>query len=297
MSAPTIFDPTILNDALTSLRDYVFQAINQNGTPFISLGLRLFTAIAIIMIVIAGARVIFRADANYSKLATLLGIIMCVWAMVTLYTTPSSLLGGYSFSELIPRGSFALADTIGADTKTALLDKLNEIGRGVSNGGGLSLLHLQDGFAALFTMLLIAVLELAMFIVIAYGYIALGACLIIGPIQIPFLLIPKLDFLFWSWLKAMIKYAMYPLIGNIVILVICRLMLVLLNTAALQQNVTAGGIVVRFEQLPLLALIFIAGIYAVFKTPTLVSDIFSGSSTGGHGVQQAVTSAITAAVL
>src|SRR5437868_4320056 len=110
---PTIFDPTILNDALASLRDYLFAIITQNGAPFASLGSNLFSGIATIMIVIAGAKIMFSADANYNKLIALVGVIMCVWAMITLYTTPSSLFGGYSFSQLIPKGAFALADTIG----------------------------------------------------------------------------------------------------------------------------------------------------------------------------------------
>ena len=69
-----------------------------------------------------------------------------------------------------------------------------------------------------------------MFIVIGFGYLALEAVLVIGPVLIPFMIVPKLDFLFWSWLKALIKYSFYPVIGNIVLLGICQLMLSILNT-------------------------------------------------------------------
>jgi hypothetical protein len=49
-------------------------------------------------------------------------------------------------------------------------------------------------------------------------------------------------------------------------------------------------------QIPILAVVFMAGIYSIFKIPSLVGDIFSGAANAGSGIQQAVTNAVTAAL-
>jgi hypothetical protein len=186
-----------------------------------------------------------------------------------------------------------MADLVGTTTQQQMLVKLNDVTNGVQQMSEFSLLHMRDFVTYFIIVALIAILELAMFIVVGFGYLALGAVLVIGPILIPFLLIPKLDFLFWSWLNALIKYSFYPVIGNIVLLGISQLMLATLNLALPD---TAGQVVVTMAQIPILLVIFLAGIYSIFKIPALVGDIFSGAANAGAGVQQAVSSAVAAAV-
>lgn len=280
-------DPTLLNNLLASLRDTIFNVLTQNGTPFAQLGLNIFRTITLVMIVIAGARIAFSDHHSLHKLRGLAGLILIVWIMLTLYTHSSPLLGGYSFSEAIPKSAFGMADLVGTTTQQQMLVKLNQIISGLSDMSSFSLLHVRDFVTYLIITLLIALLELAMFIVIGFGYIALAAVLVIGPILIPFILVPKLDFLFWSWLKALIKYSFYPVIGNIVLLGICQITLSILNL-----TLPGGPLVINIAQLPILIVVFCAGLYATFKIPSLVQDIFSGSASaggGGGGLQSAIT--------
>ncbi|HEY2360038.1 MAG TPA: type IV secretion system protein [Candidatus Angelobacter sp.] len=289
-------DPTLLNNLLASLRNTIFDVLTQNGTPFQQLGQNIFRTLAIVMIVIAGSRIAFSDHHALHKLRTLAGLLLLVWIMITLYSTPSPLLGGYSFSEAIPKAAFGMADLVGTTTQQQMLSKLNDISTGIQDMGEFSMLHARDFIIYLLITLLIAVLELAMFIVVGFGYLALGAILIIGPILIPFVLVPKLDFLFWSWLKALIKYSFYPVVGNIILLGISQIMLSVLNTTLLSQGLTAGRIAVSMTQVPILAVVFLAGIYSIFKIPSLVGDIFSGAANAGSGVQQAVSGAVAAAI-
>lgn len=289
-------DPTLLNNWLSSLRDTIFNVLTQNGTPFAQLGLNIFQTVAILMIVIAGTRIAFSDHHSLHKLRTLAGLVLMVWIMLTLYTRSSPLLGGMSFSEAIPKTAFAMADLVGTTTQQQMLAKLDQILNGISSMSAFSMFHARDFIIYIIVTLLIAVLELAMFIVIGFGYLALGAVLAIGPILIPFLIVPKLDFLFWSWLKALIKYSFYPVVGNIVLLGICQIMLSVLNSTLLSQGLTAGRITVSMNQVPILAIVFLAGIYAVFKIPTLVQDIFSGSASAGSGLQSAITGAVMKAL-
>jgi len=285
-------DPTLFNNLLASLRDTIFGVLTQNGTPFAQLGLNIFRTITIVMIVIAGTRIAFSDNHSLHKLRTLAGLILIVWIMLTLYTRSSPLLGGYSFSEAIPRSAFGMADLVGTTTQQQMIAKLDQIISGLSDMSSFSLLHVRDFMTYLIITLLVALLELAMFIVIGFGYLALGAVLVIGPVLIPFMIVPKLDFLFWSWLKALIKYSFYPVIGNIVLLGICQIMLSILNTTL----PTAGQIVITIAQIPILIIVFAAGLYAIFKIPSLVGDIFSGAANAGSGVQAAIAGVVMSAL-
>lgn len=289
-------DPTLLNNWLASLRNTIFDVLTQNGTPFQQLGQNIFRTLVIVMIVIAGSRIAFSDHHALHKLRTMAGLILVIWIMMSLYTTSSPLLGGNSFSEAIPKTAFGMADLVGTTTQQQMLAKLNDITTGIQDMGEFSMLHARDFVIYLLITLLIAVLEFAMFIVVGFGYLALGAILIIGPVLIPFMLVPKLDFLFWSWLKALIKYSFYPVIGNIILLGISQIMLSVLNTTLLSQGLTTGRIAVSITQIPILTVVFAAGIYSIFKIPSLVGDIFSGAANAGSGIGQAVSNAVASAI-
>ena len=59
--------------------------------------------------------------------------------------------------------------------------------------------------AYLINQISLAVLAALISVIIAYGEIAAAIIGLLGPIFIPFLVIEKLEFLFWGWLKAFLK--------------------------------------------------------------------------------------------
>jgi hypothetical protein len=288
-------DPTLFQNLLSQFRDQIFSVLANDGGLFQQLGQSIFSAVTIIMIVFAGARIMFSEHHAFHKLRLLTGLILAVFIMLRLYTTPSSLLGGYSFSELIPRFAFSLADKVGIETQQAMIARLHQITAGLTLKS-FNFLQIRDAMNYFLITFLVALLELAMFVVVAFGYLALGATVTVGPILIPFVLVPKLDFLFWGWLKATIKYSFYPVIGNLVLLGICKLMLATLNATALVAAPTTGAFALEILQDPIVIVLFLAGIYSIFKIPSLVTDIFTGAAGAGQGVQQAVTQMVMAAV-
>ena len=40
--------------------------------------------------------------------------------------------------------------------------------------------------------------------VIAFGLAATGVAVLVGPVFIPFFLVPQLDWLFWGWVKSLL---------------------------------------------------------------------------------------------
>ena len=139
--------------------------------------------------------------------------------------------------------------------------------------------HLVDLANLLYWLLLIVitlakVLSLA---VVAFGLIASAVCALLGPIFVPFFIVPKLDFLFWNWLKAFIQYSFVPVVAFAFLMIFERFVFQFLTTLPM-------GITEDLYMLYVLQTLVIIGTFAVgiLLVPALTSSIFSGS--GGLGV-------------
>src|SRR6202047_866450 len=113
-------------------------------------------------------------------------------------------------------------------------------------------------------------------VVIAFGFIATAVCVLVGPIFIPFFIVPKLEWLFWGWFKCFIQYAFYQVIAAAVVYVIANLILGIFDLQPTGTISTAQLI----EAFPVLFITFLASIYALLKIPALTNHIFSGTSGG-----------------
>jgi len=300
------FDLTIFSNLLAGLRNTIFDLLRQNGDVFQSLGTKMFLSFATILIVWSGIKFMYSRQLDINIFLTLVLLIVFGFTMLSCYSTPIVGLSDLSFSELIPKAAFGLADTISLQTQIDLNTKLQAMLAGFRFGSAFKFTFPTEFVLFFVITALIAVLELAMFVVIAFGYVALAVILLVGPIMIPFFLVPKLDYLFWGWLKSLISYSFYPLIANALLWMITKLMLALLTAQVFTGPSLLGTgstgettFLVTQEHFPVLIVIFVAGSYAVFKIPTLVSHIFTGSSGAsiGDGVQTAVSTAVKAAVL
>jgi hypothetical protein len=288
------FDPVA---SLNQFQQSFFQQIAQIGSVLWPYGFSLLSALTIIMTVIAGIRIMNNDHHAFHKLRNFTGVVLLLWIIMQAYTRPIALLGGDSFSQMIPNYAAGLAAHVDSTTESTLVNTLNNfVAESQKNNGEYTIWNIQPLITTIATIILVAVLELAMFLVIAFGYLALGVVIGIGPILIPFLLVPKLDFLFWGWLKAMVKYSFYPVAGKLFLLIICQLMTTLLTT--LSTSGVPGLIGLTMLQNSLLFVFLLVGIYGIFKIPTLITDIFNGASSTGDvasAAQQGVRTAISLA--
>src|SRR5437899_4728876 len=62
-------------------------------------------------------------------------------------------------------------------------------------------------------LLLIAFAKALSLALIAFGLIATAVCGLLGPIFVPFFIVPKLDWLFWGWLRSFIQYSFIPVVA------------------------------------------------------------------------------------
>jgi len=100
-------------------------------------------------------------------------------------------------------------------------------------------------------------------------------CVLVGPVFIPFFIVPKLEWLFWGWFRAFIQYAFYQVIAAAVVFIIGNLIL-----GVLKLPTGTISTVQLMGWFPVLFITFLGSIYALLKIPALTNHIFSGTAGG-----------------
>src|SRR6202022_388993 len=126
---------------------------------------------------------------------------------------------------------------------------------------GIFFFHEALTFFAVYIALAIA--QGVAFAVIAYGLVATAVCVLIGPIFIPFFIVPKLDWLFWGWFKAFIGFSFYQVVASAFIFVFAK---VLTSMFQVIGNISISN---AFTILPALLITLFVCIYGLIKIPEL----------------------------
>ena len=268
----------------TDYLQYIFQAITtlltQNLGFFDAMGQNLFRSFATILIVWYGVKSALaaaggRSPFHFDNFASLLLTISFGFAMVNYYSTPIPGVGT-SFHNLVTNEAQFLSSKIDqAQLQTVIATVADFESRMDSPGWG-------DFLGTAIYVVVIALLSAAQavaFVVIAYGFIATAVCVLVGPIFVPFFIVPKMEWLFWGWFRCFIQYAFYQVVASAVVFIIGNLI-----TGALRLP-PAGTLstVQVIAWFPVLFITFLASIYALLKIPALTNHIFSGTA-GGSSV-------------
>jgi hypothetical protein len=265
----------------TDFLQYIFQAINnlltQNLGFFDAMGQNLFRMFATILIVWYGAKSALAAASGkqpfqFDNFASLLLTISFGFAMVNYYSTPIPGVGT-SFHNLITDEAQFLSSKIDqAQLQTVIAHVADFESRMDSPSWG-------DFLGTVIYVVIIILLSTAQavaLIVIAYGFIATAVCVLVGPMFIPFFIVPKMEWLFWGWFRCFIQYAFYQVIAAAVVFVIGNLMLGVLRLPP-AGTLSTVQLIAWF---PVLFITFLASIYALLKVPALTNHIFSGTAGG-----------------
>jgi len=265
----------------TNYLQFIFQAITnlltQNLGFFDAMGQNLFRAFATILVVWYGVKSALSAASgkhflHFDNFASLLLTISFGFAMVNYYTTPIPGIGR-GFHNLITDESQYLANKINQTELQTVVERIADFEMRMDSPGVADFLG-----TAIYTIviILLAAAQAIAIVVIAYGFIATAVCVLVGPVFIPFFIVPKLEWLFWGWFRCFIQYAFYQVIAAAVVFVIANL---ILGTLGLQPNGTISTVQL-IEAFPVLFITFLASIYALLKIPALTNHIFSGTAGG-----------------
>src|SRR6266516_2392370 len=243
---------------------------------FLRLGYSMFVAFATILIVWHGIRVMLGGESlgeNMFGFAKLLLFIAFGYAIVACYESPIPGIG-VSFSNLITDQAHELANILDARSLELVFDHLDELWQHFVQPDAWSILANLIYWLLLIVVTIAKVVSLA---VVAFCLISSAVCALLCPIFVPFFIVPKLDFLFWSWFKAFIQYSFIPVVAFAFLMVFERFVFQFLTT--LPPGITEDQYMIYGLQALVVIGVFLVGILLV---PSLTSSIFSGR--GGESV-------------
>jgi hypothetical protein len=262
----------------TDYLQFIFQAINnlltQNLGFFDAMGQNLFRMFATILVVWYGVKSALSAASgrhflHFDNFAALLLTISFGFAMVNYYSTPIPGMGR-SFHNLVTDEAQFLSGKIDQNSLQNVEQGITDFETRLDMPG---ITDLIGTAIYIVIVILLAAAQAIAFVVIAYGFIATAVCVLVGPIFVPFFIVPKLEWLFWGWFKAFIQYAFYQVIAAAVVYIIGNLLL-----GVLQRPTGTLSPVQLAAWFPVLLIALLASIYALLKVPTLTNHIFSGTS-------------------
>ena len=125
---------------------------------------------------------------------------------------------------------------------------------------------------------------------IVWSGIAIGICVLLGPVLVPWLLFQPLAFLFWGWLRTLLIYSIYGVIAVAVVRIFIDA-----GLAQLEQVVAAvalgQGAMQLLASLTTTLLLGLTSVMAVTKIPALANGLVAGGGAAGSGVAEATTQA------
>src|SRR5438093_9731803 len=248
---------------------------------FLRFGYSLFLSFAVILIAWYGIRMMLSHDGvgdHMFGFAKLLLFVAFGYAFITYYESPLPGIG-VSFSNLITDQTGHFQSVLEARAFDNIYHHFDDLADHFVQPDAWSILANLIYWTVLLLIALAKALSLA---VIAFGLIASAVCGLLGPIFVPFFLVPKLDWLFWGWLKAFIQYSFIPVVAIAFLMIFERFVFRYVTT--LPPTITSAEHGVYGLQAVAVIVTFCAGIVLV---PALTSSIFSGQ--GGQTIVPSVT--------
>ena len=149
--------------------------------------------------------------------------------------------------------------------------------------GGSALFTFFGGLALSGTFILVLILIFAITMgQVVWAMIAISILIFLGPMFIPFMMVPPLSFLFWGWFRALFTYALYSVIAGALLRIWGGIVVGYVTTLSnTQLNLDSLG----WATLWLVALfpLLIASVLSALKVGELASTIVGGGGGGGSG--------------
>jgi hypothetical protein len=259
----------------------VTDLLTAHSSLFVSLGMNLFKGFALILVAWTGCQIALGSAAGagvrFDRFAGLLMSIAFTYAMLTYYDNPLPGIG-LSFHKLITDQGANLAGQIEASSTEDISKKLADVYDSMQQPSGPSMLDITQIIRYYGIVIVLSFAQAAVLAVISFGFVAVGVCALVGPVFIPFFIVPQMEWMFWGWFKALLQYAFYPVIGNAFVYIYGKFFL---NFFDLHQPPYDTAVVAGL----FLHLIFmcIAFVWGILRVPSLVSSIFSGRA-GDHAL-------------
>ena len=262
--------PELGYDPIATVQQAITNLLETQEPTFMAIGNRMFLSFATILLAWYGIRMMFGWRHSAEPMfgfAKLLLFIAFGYAMIAYYESPIPGIGT-SFSNLITDQAAFLASVLSARSVQDAQLSLNALWNALQQPDAWSLL----ANLLYWTMLIvIGLAQFALLFVVSFSMIASAVCGLVGPLFVPFFIVPTMEWLFWNWLKAFVQYSFMLVIANAFIFIFEKFLSRYLQTLPpgmrLEEQLLYGVHAV------MILMTFTVGVLLV---PSLTSSIFSG---------------------
>jgi len=269
-------DPQARVPLVATIQQAIGSLLTTYEPEFLRIGYSLFMAFATIVLAWHGIKMMLAREGlgdHMFEFAKLLVFVSFGYAFIRFYEAPLPGIG-VSFSNLVTDQAHALANVLEARSFELVWDHLDELWSHFVPPDAWSILA---NLLYWVLLLVVGIAKTVSLAVVAFGLIASAVCALVGPLFVPFFIVPKLDWLFWSWFKAFIQYSFIPVIAFAFLMIFERFLFAYLTT--LPPGITEDHYLVYGVQALVILGVFVVGILLV---PSLTNAIFSGR--GGESV-------------
>jgi hypothetical protein len=264
---------------MNDLFAFLTQLMNQESGLFQTMGANMYRGFAVIMIVWFGVKgALGSAGAgqtsalHFDRFVSLLMTIAFGFGMITYYSQPLPGIG-VSFYHLIIDQGLILSNQMNNALVQEVWNRLTGLYWGMETPVLTLAINIMEILRYAITVLCLVLAQAAVFGVISFGYVAAAIAVLLGPIFIPFFIVPGLEWLFWGWFKSLIQYAFYPVVANAYLFVFGQLLIHFVDSHPPPYD----GATVAILFFPLVMML-ISFTYGILKIPSLVNSLFTGRS-------------------
>jgi len=265
--------------SMDDLFAFLTQLMTEHASLFQTMGIHMYRGFAVILIVWFGVKTALAsagggrgATFHFDQFAALLLTIAFGFGMITFYSQPIPGFG-VSFYHLIIDQGLSLSNQLNHALVQEIWDRLTGLYFGMETPALSLAINILEVIRYTVTILCLLAAQAAVFGVIAFGYVAAAVAVMLGPVFIPFFIVPHMEWLFWGWLKSLIQYAFYPVVANAYLFVFGNLLIHFVDSHPPPYD--GAAVAVFFFPLVLLLIAFT---YGILKIPQLVNSLFTGRS-------------------
>jgi hypothetical protein len=204
-----------------------------------------------------------------------IGIVLkgcIILAIIRSYDVEMAIFGSRRFCDFVAEGGQYFAGQIGAAAFDQANEKLEFL---IKNNPPSYIMDIEAALMKWFVWTLLQAVRAVLWIVMSWGYVGQGVCILIGPLFIPFALFEPLQWMFWNWLRTFLYFSFYPVISAAVTHVYATFLI----------NFMVSGETTIAAMVGLLPFLLVC-VYGLLKVPGLVGQLFSfgGGGSGGSAL-------------
>jgi hypothetical protein len=273
--APTVDFGTKINEAVTNLVTGVTAPVMPFGWTLLAL----FGAYAILQTLLSSTTRSL-AYHHFVPAATILAVVAVLFRVLV----AALMLAAYTqFHRIFPALANGLTQTVSTAELKEVFAFLNDISNKMPPVGPL---EVMPGLIAVVLLGFAALSSFALTLMTATSHAIVGVLSIVGPLMIPFYVLPGHDKRFWSWVDNMVLYSMYRFIAA------CFAMLWAHVYLALFASIKVFSVGSWVVAIPTFILITLSCVFVAFKIPEVSHMIFGGVGFIANGISHTAQSLV-----